>query len=100
MCGKRVCPSMIGFAGAIDMTDSRILLVDLNNFSRYPTIAIGYLAAILRNSGFAVDVFSPLQVGVTGVPREGRAKPWGLLDQRLRYWSAHSASPFVRSIRA
>lgn len=82
------------------MSSSRILLVDLNNFSRYPTIAIGYLAAILRGNGFAADVFSPLQVGVTGVPREGRAKAWGLIDQRLRYWSSQSSNPLVRSVRA
>jgi anaerobic magnesium-protoporphyrin IX monomethyl ester cyclase len=77
----------------------RVLLVDLNNFSRYPTISIGYLAAILRAGGVEVEVFSPLQVGVTGVPREGRARPWGSIDQRLRYWSAHSRSRVVRATR-
>ena len=82
------------------MSEPRVLLVDLNNFSRYPTIAIGYLAAILRSAGMRVDVFSPLQVGVTGVPREGRARPWGLLEQRLRYWSAHSSNRLVRAARA
>jgi len=61
-----------------------VLIVDLNNFARYPTIAIGYLTSILRNAGVEMEVFSPLSSGVTGVQREPRARPWSLLDQRLR----------------
>jgi radical SAM superfamily enzyme YgiQ (UPF0313 family) len=45
-------------------------------------------------------VFSPLQVGVTGVPREGRARPWGLLEQRLSYWSSQSQNALVQAARA
>ena len=30
----------------------RALIVDLNNFSRYPTMAVGYLAAALRREIF------------------------------------------------
>ena len=29
----------------------RVLIVDLNNFARYPTVAVGYLVAILRQAG-------------------------------------------------
>ena len=76
------------------------LVVDLNNFSRYPTVAIGYLTAILRQSGADVSVFSPLSHGVDGVVREPRVKPWGHWDQYLRYWSATTPNTLVRSARA
>jgi hypothetical protein len=46
----------------------RVVLVDLNNFARHPTLAVGLLAAILRRDGFTVDVLSPLAHGVQGVP--------------------------------
>lgn len=81
------------------MHDGRVLLVDLNNFARYPTIPIGYLAAILRSAGMQVEVFSPLSKGVAGVVREPRARPWGLVDQRLRYWSAVSRNRLVKRAR-
>jgi anaerobic magnesium-protoporphyrin IX monomethyl ester cyclase len=78
----------------------RVLIVDLNNFARYPTVAVGYLVAILRQAGIEATVFSPLASGVTGVVREPPVKPWGLIDQRLRYWSAVSTNPLVRNVRA
>jgi len=39
------------------------LVVDLNNFSRYPTLSVGYLVAILRGSDVEVDVLSPFSRG-------------------------------------
>ena len=77
-----------------------VLIVDLNNFARYPTVGVGYLAAVLRQAGMRVSIFSPLMSGVSGVVREPRAKPWGLIDQRLRYWSALSTNPLVKRVRA
>jgi radical SAM superfamily enzyme YgiQ (UPF0313 family) len=77
----------------------RVLVCDLNNFARYPTISVGYLVAILRRAGMHVDVFSPWSVGIGGFAREPPVRPWGLVDQRLRYWSALSASPSVRALR-
>jgi len=76
-----------------------VLLVDLNNFALYPTISIGYLASILRRAGAEVSVFSPLSAGVPGVVREPRVPPWGLADQKMRYWSATTKNPLVRSLR-
>src|SRR5690606_20734809 len=76
-----------------------VLLVDLNNFARYPTLAVGYLCAILRNAGFEVEVISPLAFGIEGYPRPSRARPWGLLDERLRYWSATTQLPIVPRLR-
>ena len=49
---------------------TKILIVDLNNFARYPTLAIGYLIAPLRKAGFHVDLLSPLNIGAPPVERE------------------------------
>jgi hypothetical protein len=38
---------------------TKALLVDLNNFGRYPTLAIGYLVASLRAADYDVEVLSP-----------------------------------------
>ena len=50
------------------MSAPRVLLVDLNNFARYPSVAIGYLSAILKKGGYAVEVFAPLSTGLTVLP--------------------------------
>jgi len=78
----------------------KILIVDLNNFARYPSIAIGYLTAILRSGGFDVELLAPLSVGVAGVPREAPPPWWGWLDLRFRYLTAVSRNRIVRSVRA
>ena len=44
----------------------RTLLVDLNNYARFPTLAIGYLVAALRREGIEVEVLSPLAYGLPG----------------------------------
>lgn len=84
-------------------TDSRpgasVLLVDLNNFSRFPTLPVGLISAVLRKAGQSVEVLSPLSVGATGIPREARAKAWGYWDERLRWWSATTPSKSVRALR-
>ena len=77
----------------------RVLICDLNNFARYPTISVGYLVAVLRRAGMHVEVFSPWSVGIGGFVREAPVRPWGLIDQRLRFWSAFSASPLVHELR-
>lgn len=77
----------------------RILLIDLNNFARYPTLSVGYLAAILRREQMHVDVFSPLSTGVTGVVREPHLKPWSYWIERAKYRTAVSRSPWIKSVR-
>jgi len=77
----------------------RVLLVDLNNFSRYPTIPIGYLAAIARAAGMTISVFSPLTVGVKGVVREAPVKPWSLAVAKMNYRAATMSSGVVRGLR-
>lgn len=49
---------------------SNVMIVDLNNFARYPTLAIAYLVAPLREAGFQVDVLSPLTIGAPPMTHE------------------------------
>jgi radical SAM superfamily enzyme YgiQ (UPF0313 family) len=77
----------------------RLLLVDLNNFARYPSIAIGYLTAILRSGGYDVEVLSPLSTGITGVTREPPSRAWGRLELEFRYRTGMARNPFVRWLR-
>lgn len=80
-------------------TDTKVLLVDLNNFARYPTLPIGYLAAILRNASVEVDVFAPLMVGIPGLVREARPHFFSLLASKLNHRAATSSNRLVRSAR-
>jgi hypothetical protein len=57
-----------------------VLVCDLNNFARYPTISVGYLVAVLRRAGHKVELFSPWSVGIGGYTREPPVRPWGLID--------------------
>jgi hypothetical protein len=50
----------------------RVLMVDLNNFATFPTLAVGVLVASLRNAGNQVTVISPLAYGVPASEREYR----------------------------
>lgn len=78
----------------------RVLLVDLNNFARYPTVGIGMLAAVLRRDGIRVGVFSPLAIDVPGVAREARVRATGRVEQYLRYVTAQSSMPVICTARA
>jgi anaerobic magnesium-protoporphyrin IX monomethyl ester cyclase len=73
------------------MTDRpiRALLVDLNNYARYPTLAIGYLVASLRRAGVDVEVLSPLSHGVPALERERQETHWDHI-QRRTYFSGNS----------
>jgi len=81
------------------MMSRKVLLVDLNNFARYPTLPIGYLASVLRGAGARVDVFAPLMVGVKGVTREARPHRLSLLAAKLNYRAATSGNDLVRRWR-
>lgn len=48
----------------------KISVIDLNNFSYYPTLAIGYLISYLRKADFEVELLSPLNQGVGARKRE------------------------------
>lgn len=77
----------------------KVMLVDLNNFARYPTIPIGYLAAILRNSGADVTVFAPLMIGVKGVVRETRPRMMHVTSEIINFLAATSKYHWIRAMR-
>jgi anaerobic magnesium-protoporphyrin IX monomethyl ester cyclase len=78
---------------------SRALVVDLNNFARYPTVAVGYLASILRRSGVEVTVLSPLAHGVPGVSREPRETVLLHAARRLNYALKYASAGRLRAAR-
>jgi anaerobic magnesium-protoporphyrin IX monomethyl ester cyclase len=78
----------------------RTLLIDLNNFSRYPTLSVGYLTAILRNAGHEVEVLSPLSFGVHGFPRQVREHPSQRYTRFLSHWSAVTTLKPVHTARS
>jgi radical SAM superfamily enzyme YgiQ (UPF0313 family) len=57
------------------------VVVDLNNFSTFPTLAIGILLASLRTAGFEATLLSPLADDVPAVERE---RPDRYLDHVAR----------------
>jgi radical SAM superfamily enzyme YgiQ (UPF0313 family) len=70
------------------MSQLRVLIVDLNNFARYPTIAVGYLASVLRGADMDVHVYSPLAHGVPGIEREPAETTARDLARRFNYLMA------------
>ena len=79
------------------------LIIDLNNYARYPTLAIGYLRRRARGGGFEVDVSTPLSHGVPAVEREHPESIWDQLQRRV-YFSTHPLAirwhDFLRARRA
>ena len=70
----------------------RALLVDLNNFASFPTLAVGLLVASLRNRGHVVQLLSPLAHDVPAVAREQR-ETW--VDQAKRRIHLSDWQPFL-----
>lgn len=66
----------------------RVLLVDLNNFARYPTLTVGLLVATLRRAGVEVEVLCPLRHGVSPTVREQQEGLRQQLERRV-YFSTH-----------
>jgi anaerobic magnesium-protoporphyrin IX monomethyl ester cyclase len=52
----------------------RVLVVDLNNFASFPTLAIGLLVSALRRDGHDVRVLCPLAFDVPATERERRER--------------------------
>ena len=74
----------------------RALLIDLNNFASFPTMAIGLLVAALRKDGHEVEVLSPLAHDVPGTARE---RPEKLQDHVRRRVSLSSWAPALSTQR-
>ena len=70
----------------------RILIIDLNNFASFPTLAIGLLVAALRGRGYRVDVLCPLAHDVPATERERRET---LVDHTRRRIHLSDWPPFL-----
>jgi radical SAM superfamily enzyme YgiQ (UPF0313 family) len=68
-----------------------VLIVDLNNFSTFPTLAVGLLVASLRNAAFDVRLISPL---ANDVPATERERAETLLDHAARRVHLSTWGPF------
>lgn len=77
----------------------RVLVIDLNNFSRYPTLSVGYLTSVLRRDGVTVDVLSPFAKGVAGYPRLTQARNRELYLNFLKHWTAVTPHQSIKRIR-
>lgn len=73
----------------------RVVFVDLNNFSTFPTLAVGLLVASLRNAGLEVEVVCPLAHDVPAAERE-RREWWPDHLARRVHLSTHPGLRFVR----
>ena len=78
----------------------KVLLVDLNNFAHYPTLSVGYLAAICRKAEIQVELFLPLMIGLKGFRREKPPKWWSFVFQVVNYRAATSRIMAIRQLRA
>lgn len=70
----------------------RVLIIDLNNFASYPTIAVGYLIAALRRDGYDVRLESPLSHGLPAMAREQPETRMSDIQRRI-YFS--NRQPFL-----
>lgn len=60
------------------------LIVDLNRFTSFPTLAIGILTAALRARGHSVRVICPMALGIPCALREREETIWDDLRRRIR----------------
>jgi len=72
-----------------------VLLIDLNNFATFPTLAVGILVAAMRNSGHRVRLMCPLSHDVPAAVREYCETPVDDLKRRLHL----TTSPVMKSLR-
>ena len=61
----------------------KVALIDLNNFSTFPTLAVGILVASLRNAGHEVEVVVPLAYDVPAAERERKERRYDDLKRRM-----------------
>jgi anaerobic magnesium-protoporphyrin IX monomethyl ester cyclase len=73
----------------------KVVIVDLNNFARFPTHAVGLIVASLRNAGHEVQVISPLALDVEAFERE---KQETVRDRLLRF-ANHMVLPVLTRTR-
>ncbi|MCP4905173.1 MAG: radical SAM protein, partial [bacterium] len=80
----------------------KIALIDLNNFSTFPTLAVGILVASLRNAGHEVEVVVPLAYDVPAAERERKERFYEDIQRRIHLSTRRSfrvARDWIRSGR-
>lgn len=77
------------------MKKSNLLIVDLNNFAAYPTLAVGYLIRSLKNADYDVELLSPLAIGAPAYTRD-EEETWKDQLQRRLYFSTHPILNYVQ----
>ncbi|MET3709605.1 radical SAM superfamily enzyme YgiQ (UPF0313 family) [Sphingomonas trueperi] len=90
-----IVPSSAATVEAASATRYSALLVDLNNFATFPTLAVGILTASLRNAGHDARLLVPLAHDVPAAEREH-------VEWRFDHWMRRlhlSTSPMVRGVR-
>ncbi len=85
---------------ALNRAKARALLIDLNNFSTFPTLAIGILVANLRGAGFQAEVISPLAHDVPAAERERRERLTDHFARRVHLSTRPSLCKLRDSARA
>lgn len=78
---------------------ARVLMIDLNNFTTFPTLAIGLLVASLRNDGHQVRVMCPLAHDVPAIEREYCETRWDDLRRRT-HLSTYAPVKALRDLAA
>ena len=64
-------------------TSRHVLIVDLNNFANFPTLAVGLLTSALRDRGHRVELLCPLAYDVPAAEREWRETWLDHLKRRI-----------------
>lgn len=72
-----------GHCGPI-LAGRRVVLIDLNRFTSFPTLAVGILTAALRARGCVVKVICPLALDIPSAAREREERLWDHLQRRIR----------------
>jgi len=78
----------------------QVLIVDLNSFATFPTLAIGLLVASLRNAGHEVTLISPLANDVPASERERAETPFDQMARRIHLSTMSAFTPTRDALRA
>ena len=84
-------------SASIQSRPRKALIVDLNNFSTFPTLAVGLLVAAMRNAGHSVELLSPLANDVPAAERE-RQETWRDQAMRRIHLSTRPSLRFARDV--
>ncbi len=76
-------------------TKANILVIDLNNFAAYPTLAVGYIIKTMRNANYQVELLSPLAIGAPAYTRDEKEN-WLDQLQRKVYFSTLPALNLIQ----